>query len=126
MSGPITGHVFDVPSRPRSYDSPTLGHIASAVRSIQCGGDGKPILIAVADGSRPDRWELFSPKGVVAFAMDGVLKINGFEGSLDATNVIGGDTPIRINRRGDLAVPVRFLDKPGFAILIASSAGGTQ
>jgi hypothetical protein len=126
MSGPITVHVFDAPPRPRPYDSPRLGHIVSAVRSIQCGSDGKPLLIAIADSSKPGSWELFSPQGIVAFARDGFLKINGFEDAISAANVIGGDSPIRINRRGDIVIPVGFLSKPGFAILFAASLGGPQ
>lgn len=126
MSGPITGHVFDSPARPRPYDSPRLGHIVSAVRSIHCGGDSRPLLIAIADSSKPGSWELSSPKGVVAFAHDGFLKINGFDDDLSATNVIGGDSPIRVNRRGDIVMPVAFLTKPGFVILFAASLAGPQ
>jgi hypothetical protein len=69
---------------------------------------------------------MWSPKGMVTYTRrDGSLELNGYPGKVAPTQVIEADSPLRVNRKGQIAFPVR-LEPEGSAILLATPNGGVR
>jgi hypothetical protein len=124
MPGPITSHVWEDPVSGRGYDSP-FGRMNAPFRNLQFASDCRPTLIVIGDNA-VRRYELWSPAGILTFTgPDGLFHFEGFTGKVTPGPLLKTDTPLRINRRGQIALPVRF-DAEGWAILLATPAEGSR
>jgi hypothetical protein len=121
--GPIVGHAFEAASPGRVYDSPVYGSLKSPIRSVQYAADCRPILIALADAAARGRFELWTPSGLLTFEQpDGSWDFPGFAEKVASGAFARTDTSIRINKRGQVLVPVNLAR--GSALLLGTPAGG--
>ena len=126
MSGPIMSGVFDPALNGRGYYSPFFGQIAAPWRTVQFGPTCKPILVSVGDTANRSHMEFWTPAGPLMFTRpDGSLELNGFAEKALPGNLARADTPIRVNRRGQVLLPVTT-GGSGFAVLLANPLGGTH
>ena len=126
MTGPITSGVFDPAVNGRGYYSPFFGQIAAPWRTVQFGANCKPLLVAVGDTANRSHIEFWTPSGPLMFTRpDGSLELNGLVEKALPGNLARADTPIRVNRRGQVLLPVS-IGTSGFAILLANPLAGAQ
>lgn len=125
MTGPITSHVWEDPVSGRTYDSPFFGRMNSPFRNLQFASDCRPQLIVIGDNA-VRRYELWSPAGLLMHTgPDGFFRFEGFSGKVAPGPLVRSDTPLRINRLGQVALPVKF-DAEGWSILLATPTEGSR
>jgi hypothetical protein len=126
VKGPVAAHAFDQAGNNRSYNSPFFGHMASPFRTVQFGPDCKPLLISIGDTYMRGKFEIWTGSGILTWVQpDGSLNLNGFSEKAAPGNLLRADTPIRVNRRGQVLLPVTT-GGSGFAILLANPLGGVN
>jgi hypothetical protein len=126
MSGPIVSRLFESAPRSKTYDSPFFGHINTAFRSIQFGGDCKPLLVVIGDEANPVHFEIWTPNGLLLHTQkDGSIELKGFPENARSSSLARLDTPFRVNRRGQILIPVNAEPK-GYAVLLATPAEGSR
>jgi hypothetical protein len=119
VSGPIATHISEAPAKNRAYDSPFFGKIANPFREIQCASDGTPLVIVIGDAQK-HQYEIYTGNGLLTHTRpDGYLDLPGIKGDVLPGQIIRGDTSIRINRSGQILMPVTF-DQGGSALLLAT------
>jgi hypothetical protein len=119
VTGPIASHLSEGPATNRTYDSPFFGRIATPFREIQCSAAGTPLVIVIGDA--PKRlYEIYTGNGLLTHTRPGgFLDLPGVMGNVLPGQVIRGDTFLRINRVGQIVMPVT-LEPEGFALLLAT------
>lgn len=118
MIGPIASHTFD-PAKGKTYESRFFGSMGTPVRVIQCSSDGKPLMIVIGDDHHGE-FEIWTPMGLLAHTRTGgFLNLQGISGNIPARDVVKADSPLRINRIGEILMPV-VLDPEGSALLLAT------
>jgi hypothetical protein len=123
MLGPIASHFFDAPAKARSYESHFFGPMGTPFRVIQFSADCKPLLIVIGDNFLKGRFELWTPNGLLAHTKDnGFLAFDGVSGNVLPGALVRTEPPLRINRRGQIAMPVT-IEPEGYAILLATPSG---
>jgi len=123
MVGPIASHFFDAPAKARSYESRFFGPMGTPFRVIQFSADCKPLLIVIGDNFLKGRFELWTPNGLLTHTKDnGFLALDGFSGNVLPGPLVRTEPPLRINRHGQIAIPVS-LEPDGYAILLATPSG---
>jgi hypothetical protein len=122
VNGPITSHGFESAVAGHSYDSPFYGKLTTPIRTIQYAGDCKPLLIAIGDANTRGRFELWTPEGSFTYLKpDGSWSFPGFEPRITSASFVRPDSGLRINRHGQLLVPVTL--PQGMALLVATPGG---
>jgi hypothetical protein len=126
MKGPIASHIFDAPAKARVYESRFFGPMGSPFRVIQFSADCKPLLIVIGDNFLKGRFEMWTPNGLFSRTLPdggGFLDLNGFAGRVLPDRLVRENTPLKINRHGQVLVPVSF-DPDGYAIILGTPVGG--
>jgi hypothetical protein len=117
--GPIASHVSEAPAKNPIYDSPFFGKIPKPFREIQCSGAGTPLVIVIGD-TKQRQYEIWAGNGLLTHTRaDGFLDLPGITGNVLPGQIIRGDTSLRINRVGQILMPVT-LDPEGTALLLAT------
>jgi hypothetical protein len=125
MIGPIAGHLFEAPVKNRFYEALVFDRMITPFRIIQCSAEGKPLIITVGDNSQPGHFEIHTPNGLLTYTKDdGFLDLGAFPGNVLPGLVVRADTPLRVNRHGQVLLPVTFEDR--YAILLATPIGGPR
>jgi hypothetical protein len=122
MKGPIASHIFDAPAKNRIYESRFFGPMGAPFRVIQFSADCKPLLIIVGDNFLKGRFEIWTPNGLFSRTVPengGFLDLKGFTGRVLPDQLVRSDTPLRINRHGQVLVPVNF-EPDGYALLLGT------
>ena len=119
VTGPIASHVSEAPAANHTYDSPFFGRIATPFREVQCSAAGTPLVIVVGD-AKQRLYEIYTGNGLLTHTRTGgYLDLPGITGNVLPGEIIRGDTSIRINREGQILLPV-MLDPSGSALLLAT------
>jgi hypothetical protein len=125
MKGPLASSAFDGPGpgKQRAYESLFFGHMGSPFRTIQYAGDCSAQLIVIGDSLLRGKFELWTPDGLLTYTQpDGYLQLPGFTGKVLPGALVRRDAPFRMNRRGQIAMPVG-VEPGGYAILLATPTG---
>jgi hypothetical protein len=106
MNGPIAAHIFDAPARAKVYESRFFGPMGAPFRVIKFSSDCKPLLIVIGDNFLKGRYEIWTPNGLFSRTLaDGFLDLKRFAGKALPDQLIRADTPLRINRHGQVPCP---------------------
>jgi hypothetical protein len=123
-SGPITSHAFDGAGG-RVYDSPVYGKLKTPIRSVQYASDCRAILVIIGDSAARGRFELWTASGLVTYqSPDGSWVFPGFAGKVTSGAFAHTETSIRINKRGQLLIPVNLAH--GCALLLGNPVEGSR
>jgi len=126
LVGPISSHLVEGPPKTKPYDSPIYGRIAAPVRSVQFSADCKVLAVGISDSAQPAYFELHSPVGLITYTKsDGYLALPGFPGRVAPSVLMRSDTPILVNRRSQILLPVTF-DGDAYAMLLGTPARGPR
>lgn len=120
--GPVTSHGFESDVANRTYDSPFYGKVTTPIRTIQYAADCTPQLIAIGDANIRGHLELWTPEGSLTYLkLDGAWNFPGIEQRIVSASFVRPDSGLRINRKGNLLIPVTLTQ--GMALLIATPGG---
>jgi hypothetical protein len=107
--GPIASHFSEAPAASHTFDSPFFGRIATPFREIQCSAAGTPLVIVIGD-ARQHLYEIYTGNGLLTRTRsDGYLDLPGVTGNVLAGQIIRGDTSIRINKTGQILLPILLI-----------------
>jgi hypothetical protein len=126
LKGPITSSLFDGPgpAKPRAYESPFFGHMASPFRTVHFAADCSPQVIVIGDAALRGKFELWTPQGLLTVTqLDGYLQLPGFSGKGSSGDFVRRDAPLWINQRGQIAMSVSIAPE-GYAIVLATPLTG--
>jgi hypothetical protein len=117
--GPIASHLSEGPAPSHTYDSPFFGRIATPFREVQCSAAGIPLVIVIGDAQK-HLYEIWTGNGLLTHTRSGsFLDLPGITGNVLPGQIIRGDTSLRINRTGQILMPVT-LETEGVALLLAT------
>lgn len=120
MGGPTASQTFDPPAAGRVFDSPYYGHLNAPFRAIQFDADCHPLVIAIGDSSSRGRFEVYTPVGTLTYRNpDGSYQFRGFSGNVESASFVKTDAMLRINRKGQVLIPVT-LTPNGYALLLGT------
>jgi len=123
MSGPIASHVFEDPQPGRPYNSPFFGEMNTPFRVIQFSQNCTPLSVVLGDNAMRGLFEFWTPAGLLFRTKpDGILDLEEFAGKFHVGLLVRADTPMRISRKGQIAIPVK--SNSGDYILLATPVIG--
>jgi hypothetical protein len=118
--GPIASHRTQASTGVRFYDSSVLGRITLPTRTVQYAADCRPLVIVLGDGKQYEAW---TSAGLLTYMKRGFgYLFNGFPTAVPAGSFLRADTTLRMNRRGQVALPVTLHN--GTTILVGTPSGG--
>jgi hypothetical protein len=125
IKGPITSSVFDAPNgKPRTYESQLFGHMPTPFRDIFYTSDCVVQMIVISDAVLHGKVEFWTPNGLLTYtALDGFLLLQGYAGKVPPGAIARRDLMLKINRRGQIAMPI-VIDPDGYAIVLATPIPG--